>query len=515
MKNESRVKKTMLNAKINLICYFASIFVVFFTRKIFIDRLGTEFIGLTGTLTSLLGILNIAESGVGAAIAYTLYKPIFDADRNKIGEVVSVLGYLYQRIGAIILCGGIILSIFLPAIFPNTGFSWFVIYFGFYAFLTSSLLGYFINYRTILLSADQRNYLVTGYFQAVSIFKTILQMVFAIYTRNFILYLFIEIIAGIINSFILNWKINKTYPWLKSEAQLGKLLFKKYPEISTYTKQIFVHKIGGFVQHQISPILIYSFISISTVTLYGNYVLISQKLSGLIGSIFDSANAGVGNLISEGNKEKIYSTYKELFYIRIIFSGVLAFSFHHLVSKFIILWIGKEFLLTDTVLALISIHFFLTVSAGIYHQFLNGFGCFQDILAPIIEAVIFIITSIVLGHLWGLAGIICGPIISLLIIIHIWKPFFLYKKGLGIPFYKHWIMVLKSLIVITSAYLTSYTIFSAIGPTITDCWIKWILETISFTALLLLTTYTFSYILLLEIRSFTQKIIRKLITKYI
>lgn len=38
MANESRVKKTMLNAKINLICYFASLITAFFTRKILLDH---------------------------------------------------------------------------------------------------------------------------------------------------------------------------------------------------------------------------------------------------------------------------------------------------------------------------------------------------------------------------------------------------------------------------------------------------------------------------------------------
>ena len=142
----------------NLICYMASLLVAFFTRKVFLDQLGTEFIGLTGTLQSLLGFLNLAELGVGSAIGYVLYKPIFDDDKTKINEIISVFGYLYRCIGFVILGAGIILSVFLPWIFPHTTFSWGVIYLGFYAYLTSSMLGYFVNYRQTLLSADQRNY---------------------------------------------------------------------------------------------------------------------------------------------------------------------------------------------------------------------------------------------------------------------------------------------------------------------------------------------------------------------
>ena len=59
MQKESRVKKTMLNAKVNMICYFASFITAFFTRKILLEELGEEFIGLTGTVGSLLSFLNL------------------------------------------------------------------------------------------------------------------------------------------------------------------------------------------------------------------------------------------------------------------------------------------------------------------------------------------------------------------------------------------------------------------------------------------------------------------------
>lgn len=176
MEQESRSKKSLLNAKVNLICYFISLLIAFFTRKIFIDHLGADFVGLTGTLQSILGFLNLAELGIAGAISFVLYKPIFNNDKIQINEIISVFGYLYRCIGLIILGAGIILSVFLPLIFPNTSFSWIIIYLGFYAYLLSSLLGYFVNYKQTLLSADQRNYEVTGYYQAVISTKMILQM---------------------------------------------------------------------------------------------------------------------------------------------------------------------------------------------------------------------------------------------------------------------------------------------------------------------------------------------------
>ena len=245
MARESRVKKSLLNAKVNLICYFVSLLVAFFTRKVFLDQLGTEFIGFTGTLQSLLGFLNLAELGVGSAIGYVLYKPIFDDNHGKINEIISVFGYLYRCIGIFIIGAGVILSCFLPLIFPETTFSWGVIYFGFYSYLASSMLGYFVNYKQTLLSADQRNYVVTGYFQAATTIKVIIQAVLAMTVCSFYLYLALELVFGIINSILLQWRINVTYPWLESDIRLGRKLFSKYPEIGKYVKQLFVHKIGG------------------------------------------------------------------------------------------------------------------------------------------------------------------------------------------------------------------------------------------------------------------------------
>ena len=52
MQQESRVKKSLLNARVNLIFYFLTLALSFFSRKTFLDCLGADFIGLTGTFGS-------------------------------------------------------------------------------------------------------------------------------------------------------------------------------------------------------------------------------------------------------------------------------------------------------------------------------------------------------------------------------------------------------------------------------------------------------------------------------
>ena len=58
MNKESRTHKSLLNARVNLLFYFLALLVSFCSRKVFLDRLGADFIGLTGTLGNSLGFLN-------------------------------------------------------------------------------------------------------------------------------------------------------------------------------------------------------------------------------------------------------------------------------------------------------------------------------------------------------------------------------------------------------------------------------------------------------------------------
>ena len=468
MQKESRVKKTVLNAKINLICYFASFITAFFTRKVLLDNLGADFIGFTGTVGSLLSFLGLAELGIGTAIGYILYKPIADSDKFKINEIISVLGYLYRIIGLVILSLGVIGSLFLPLIFPDTDIPLGVIYFGFYAYLASATIGYFINYRAALLSADQRNYIVTGYFQITTTCKIILQMILAIYFGSFYIYFAVELIGGIINATILNWKINQTYPWLKSEIKLGKSLFKKYPEITKYTKQIFAHRVGGLVQNQLPPFLIYSFASLPMVALYTNYTILTQKLEGLISGVINSTGAAIGNLIAEGDKEKTYKVFRELLAIRIFVASLVCICIYKFASPFIGVWLGNEYILDNATVVLIAILSGSTITRGIIDQFIHGNGLYGDIWAPYVESIITLAVSLTCGHLWGLPGVLCGSLASITIIIYIWKPYYLFSRGFKLPVLKYWKIFAINISTSAIAFLTTDYIYETfIGAHIT------------------------------------------------
>ena len=49
-----RVHRSVMNIKVGMLFYVLSLFLAFFSRKIFLDCLGAEFIGLTGMLMNIM-----------------------------------------------------------------------------------------------------------------------------------------------------------------------------------------------------------------------------------------------------------------------------------------------------------------------------------------------------------------------------------------------------------------------------------------------------------------------------
>jgi hypothetical protein len=205
----SRVSKSLKNAKIGVFFFILSVFVQFFSRKLFLDNLGDSFIGLETTLRSVLSFLNLAELGIGTAIGFTLYKPIFDKDHKEINKIIALLGILYRKIGFIIFGVGFTVSLFFPLIFKETAFSLTLIYFVFYTLLVSSLLSYFVNYHMSLLAADQKGYITQQYGQSFNIIRVILQVIVALYLKNFYLYIALELVFSILYSIVVRYKIKQ------------------------------------------------------------------------------------------------------------------------------------------------------------------------------------------------------------------------------------------------------------------------------------------------------------------
>ncbi|MGN1164808.1 MAG: lipopolysaccharide biosynthesis protein [Lachnospiraceae bacterium] len=422
----------------SLIFYVISIALSFFSRKIFLGTFGAEFIGLGGTISEILGFLSLAELGISTAISYNLYKPLQQGDKPRIEELVSVIGYLYRKIGLFIFCAGVVISAFIPLIFKDTPFSLGLIYFGFYAILSSAVCTYLINYRQIILSADQKNYVVTAYLQTAGIVKTLIQMAVAYYWGSFYIWFALDLIFALIACVILNKRIHSTYPWLKASVKKGKDAFPQNIELLAFTKKVFVHKMKDFLLNRTDQVMIFAFVSLKMVAYYGNYVLVVSKVSTLLSSALDSFSAGVGNLVAEGDKDREISVFWELIAVRFMVGGVMVFGIYCFIEPFITLWLGNEYVLSHWILVMLMINIFIMQVRGPVDMFNSAYGHYADVWAAWAEGIINVSVTLIAAPFLGICGILLGKIVSLLAIVVIWKPIYLYRDGFKLPLWQYW-----------------------------------------------------------------------------
>ena len=469
-----RVHKSILNAEVNLLFYFLSLFLAFFSRKIFLDNLGAEFIGLTGTLNNILGYLNLTELGISASIGYFLFKPLQSGNRQEIQDILSLLGYLYNWIGGIILGAGAIISLFFPLIFSKTDISLGIIYFSFYSFLGSSLIGYFINYRQILLSADQKNYLVAIHYQSANLIKTGLQIYLAYSYKNLYVWVAVEFLFSILGCILLNWKINKEYPWLNVNKRQGKALLKRYPDVITKTRQVFIHKIKDFILIRSDELFVFMFVSLKMVAYYGNYMMIIAKVTLLFNSTLDSVTAGVGNLVAEGDKKNTIKVFWELMALRHFIAGFLCFSIYYFIEPFITLWLGGEYILSRNILTLLVIYMYIANTRKAVDIFNHANGLYDDTWSAWVELILNIGITIIFGISYGIIGILLGKIISTGLIAVFWKPYYLFSKGLHQPYYSYWAGTIRYHAVIAIAFIASVAISPIIPIEPSSGYLSWI-----------------------------------------
>lgn len=433
-----RVHRSVMNIKVGMVFYVLSLLLAFFSRKIFLDCLGAEFIGLTGMLDNIMSYLSVAELGVGTCIVVFLYKPLQEDNHEKINEVMSMLAFLYRRIGLLIGALGVGVSLFFPLWFDNLSFDLSLVYFAFYSFLATSMVGYIFNYRQLLVTANQKQYLVSAFFQTISILQSIIQIFLAYYYRNLYLWVVVGLVFSVIGCLVFNYRIRQIYPWLRIDLCEGRKNLKKYPEVLLKTKHIFWQKLKDMLLFRSDAVLIGIFVSIPTIALYGNYTIITSKLNYLVNIFSEGIAAGVGNIAAAGEKHNLMKVYWELTAFRFVILGMIIIPPLILIQPFIGIWLGPQYQLSEIIVNLLILNFFFRLQCGNLYSFISAYGLYDDVWAAWTELAINLVLTLSLAPSLGIVGILIGKIVSFALITVFWKPYYLFTKAFKMSVWIFW-----------------------------------------------------------------------------
>ena len=424
----TRTENSTKNMYTGLIYQILVLVFRFVTRTVFINSLGSEYLGINGLFSNILTLLSLADLGIGGALVYSLYEPIAKKDEGRQRVIVQYLHKLYIIIGVAILVIGIILLPFLKYLIKdNVTFINLNLVFLVYVFQTASTYLFFPS-KVEFLCANEKRYLYNKIANIIVILSNLAQILILIIFKNFYLYLFTVIIFNILQAYLVSRKTNKLYPFITKKTK--KTLTKEEKKnIFKDCGSLMIHRMNYIVLTATDNIIISKYLGLSTVGLYSNYVLITNSITNILSTFFDSISASIGNLQTNSSKDKDYQIFKLTNFITAVCFGVFSVGIYVLANDFIKLWLGDSYLLSTTFVAMISINLYIEGLRKFLSTYRSAHGLFREKkLVPLIGMIINIVVSIILVQKIGLFGVLLGTFISNVTTFMWVEPYIIYKK---------------------------------------------------------------------------------------
>lgn len=434
----SRTDNSLKNLKTAVLFKLAAIVVNFIARKIFVVVLTKEYLGLDGTFANILTMLSLAELGVGTAITYSMYKPLAEGDRELILSLMTLYRKFYTVIGITVGVLGAALTPFLQYIIrdipdiPHIRLIYLM-------FVLDSSISYFLVYKQSLISADQKQHIVTSYQYKTSMAVTAAQCAALLLTGDYVLYLALKLCATFVCNALLARKADRLYPYLKQKT-VQPLPAPVRQDISKNIRAMIAHKLGSVVVFGTDNVLIAYFVGAVSVGLYSNYLLITQSLKSAYSMIFRAMTASIGNLCAAEDTAHAQAVFWRVDLLTRWIYGFSAVCLVVLFNPFISLWLGADYLFSMPIVLLIVLSFYVTGMRQSVLTFREAMGLYwYDRHKPLFESAINLAVSILLAKPFGIVGIFIGTVVSTLSTCTWIEPYILFRHGFGAPVGKYFV----------------------------------------------------------------------------
>lgn len=426
----SRVNNSFKSITVGALGLFLGYLLNFLTRRIFVQYLSIEYLGLNGLFFNIFSLLTFAELGIGTAITYSLYRPLAFGETETVKILINIFKKTYYTVGTFVLLAGWALTPFLMFLLDSTpDIPHIKVYYMLY--ILDVGIGYFTSYKRLLLYADQKKYIDSAYRYSFDLIRYTLQIIVLIATHQYFLYLMVVLVLNIVENLIIQRRINRIYPYLK-EPVVGKLQKSDARQIKKNVIALMSNKIGFIVVNGTDNLLIVRLIDLASAGIYGGYYMLIMAITKVVGMFQTSILASIGNLVAEKYDEDHHQSFKNLDFFIGWLVGFCSISLFVLMNPFIKLWLGTEYTFSLGVVFVIVLNFYLANMLESVRTFSESMGLFwQNRYKPLFEAAINLIASIWLASQYGILGIFLGTSLSMLLTSSWFEPYVLFQHGLN------------------------------------------------------------------------------------
>lgn len=426
----SRTEKFFKNSITTALYQIVVMIAGFITPRIMLSYYGSEINGLVTSVSQFISYFNLVEAGLASAAAYALYKPLAEKDNGEISAIVSASRRFYNISGGLFFALTIILSLIYPIFVKADALSPTLVALlvlvigasGALEFLTMS------RYR-VLLSADQRTYILSLATIAAVVINTAVIAVLSSFGANIVLVRLVALSSVFLRSGILMLYVKKNYKSVDYYAKPNnKALSKRWDAL--------ILQILGTIQVGAPVVIATACCSLELVSVYTVFYMVINGINGIL-SIFQSGLAAAfGEVIAKDEKETLKQSFTDFEYtyhilVSVIYSitGIMLISFVKIYTAGI-----------NDANYNVPIFGFLFVLSGILYNIktpqsmlINSAGLYKETrVQTIIQGAIMVVGGFVLAPFWGLEGIIIASCLSNLYRC-IDLCFFIPKNVTGLP----------------------------------------------------------------------------------
>ena len=315
----SRTKNSVRNAFFTVMGSVVIMVLQLVNRKVFVNFLADEYLGLNGLFSNILSMLSMSEMGIGTAMIFSLYQPVGENNTEKIKSLMRLYKKLYTIIGWFVLGMGFAITPFLRFFIkemPDIPY----IHLYFMMYVLNSGISYFYTYKRSIIICNQEDYISSLTTMGASVATRVVQLIFLIATHNYFLFLLTQIVFTRLENVIISKIADKKYPYLL-EKEIEPLSSEDTASIKKNIYAMMTQKIGSVIVSSTDNLIISKILGLTILGFYSNYTLILNTLNSLIVKVFNSITASVGNLVVKGSKEETETTFRNMYKIILTASG--------------------------------------------------------------------------------------------------------------------------------------------------------------------------------------------------
>lgn len=410
-----RTKNASRNIIYGALLKIYQIAVPFCMRTAMIYFMGVEYLGLNSLFTSILQVLNLAELGVGSAMVYSMYKPIAEDDKTTICALMRLYRLYYRIIGLVIAVVGLLLTPFIPQLINGDVPFGLNIYILYLLNLSVTVLSYWLfAYKTSLLTAHQRNDVISKVTLMTSTIQYAIQFLVLAIIRNYYVYVIVALASQALTNIVTAIVATKMYP---NYHPIGKMPKNVVQDINHRIRDLFTSKIGGVVVGSVDTIVISAFLGLKMLAVYQNYYYILSSVIGFVGIIFQSCTAGIGNSVIIESKEKNFADLKKFTLLIAWIAGICSCCFLCLYQPFMELWVGQDLMLSFSAVICFCLYYFIYEINQLLNTYKDAAGIWhEDRFRPLVTAIVNLAMNLTLVQFWGIYGVLLSTALSMLFV---------------------------------------------------------------------------------------------------